>query len=275
MKLSVIIPVYNAEAYLEKCVESVASFPMEKEIILVDDGSTDHSGEICDRFQVSGSRFQGSGSKFQVSGSRFQVSEVKVIHQENKGVSAARNAGLDVATGDYVWFVDADDTVLMPSDMDLDSLDKVHPSMVIFGFVWDEDGVAKSFGASKDEVPYNLWRCWFDRKTIEERKIRFTEGRKYAEDQEFILGFMVSGFRFQVSGSRFQVSAINEPLYYYTLRPGSAMTRKGVKCKKIADVAAVLFGFAWRALMSGAIAQGWVWREIRRMTKSLYITIKR
>ena len=282
MKLSVIIPVYNAEAYLEKCVESVASFPMEKEIILVNDGSTDHSSEICDRFQVS-------GSKFQVPGSRFQVPEVKVIHQENRGVSAARNAGLDVATGDYVWFVDADDTVLMPSDLNLASLDKEHPSMVVFGFVWDEDGMAKSFGASKDEVPYNLWRCWFDRKTIEEKKIRFTEGRKYAEDQEFILGFMVSGFkfqvssfrfqvsgsRFQVSGSRFQVSAINEPLYYYTLRPGSAMTRKGVKCKKIADVAAVLFGFAWRALMSGAIAQGWVWREIRRMTKSLYITIKR
>ena len=261
MKLSVIIPVYNAEAYLEKCVESVASFPMEKEIVLVDDGSTDHSSEICDRFQ-------GSGFKFQVSGSRFQVPEVKVIHQENRGVSAARNAGLDVATGDYVWFVDADDTVLMPSDLNLASLDKEHPSMVVFGFVWDEDGMAKSFDASKDEVPYNLWRCWFDRKTIEEKKIRFTVGRKYAEDQEFILGFMVSG-------SRFQVSAINEPLYYYTLRPGSAMTRKGVKCKKIADVAAVLFGFAWRALMSGAIAQGWVWREIRRMTKSLYITIKR
>ena len=260
MKLSVIIPVYNAEAYLEKCVESVASFPMEKEIILVNDGSTDRSSEICDRLKVRG---YGLEVNF------------KVIHQENEGVSAARNAGLDVATGDYVWFVDADDTVWAPSNQNLSSL--IHPSttfntqhttLIIFGFVWDEDGVAKRFGASKDEVPYNLWRCWFDRKTIEERKIRFTEGRKYAEDQEFIL-------RFMVSGSRLVVEAIDEPLYYYTLRPGSAMTRKGVKRKKIADVAAVLFGFAWRALMSGAIAQGWVWREIRRMTKSLYITIKR
>lgn len=262
MKLSVIIPVYNAEAYLEKCVESVAAFPIEKEIVLVDDGSTDHSSEICDRLKV-----RGYG---------LEVGDFKVIHQENRGVSAARNAGLDVATGDYVWFVDADDTVLAPKNLNLSNLNfqtstlnLQHPSsLIIFGFVWEEDGVAKSFGAYKDEVPYNLWRCWFDRKTIEDKKIRFTEGRKYAEDQEFIL-------RFMVSGSRFMVSAIDEPLYYYTLRPGSAMTKKGVKRKKIADVAAVLSGFVWTAIVSGAITQGWVWREMKRMAKGLYITIKR
>ena len=86
MKLSVIIPVYNAEAYLEKCVESVLAFPMEKEVILVNDGSRDRSPRICDQFQSS------------------YHSEIKLIHQENKGVSAARNAGLEIATGDYVWF---------------------------------------------------------------------------------------------------------------------------------------------------------------------------
>lgn len=254
MKLSVIIPVYNAEAYLEKCVESVAAFPMEKEIVLVDDGSRDRSSEICDRL---GGRDYG-----------LWVSGFRVIHQENKGVSAARNAGLDVATGDYVWFVDADDIVLAPACLNPSSIIHHPTSLILFGFVWDENGTTKSFGASKDEVPYNLWRCWFDRKTIEEKKIRFTEGRKYAEDQEFIL-------RFMVSGSKLGVEAIDEPLYYYTLRPGSAMTKKGVKRKKIADVAAVLFGFVWRTFISGAITQGWVWREIRRMTKSLYITIKR
>lgn len=259
MRLSVIIPVYNAEAYLEKCVESVMAFPCEKEVILVDDGSRDHSSEICDQFQVSSFKFQFS-----------YPSEIKVIHQENKGVSAARNAGLDVATGDFVWFVDSDDEALRPvMDYGLWVMSD-EAKLVIFGFVWEENGVAKSFGASKDEIPYNLWRCWFNRKAIEDAKLRFTVGRKYAEDQEFILQFLVdckinSGI----------IEAINEPLYYYTLRPGSAMTKKGVKGKKIQDVAAVLFKFFWQAITHGMITQKWVWREIKRMTKCLYITIVR
>ena len=261
MKISVIIPVYNAEAYLEKCVESVLAFPMEKEVILVDDGSKDRSGEICDQFQ-------DPSFKFQVS------SEIKVIHQENKGVSAARNAGLEIAIGDYVWFVDSDDTVLSDQLKIKNEKLKNDSQLILTGFVWDENGVANTFGASADEVPYNLWRCWFDRKTIEENKIRFTEGRKYAEDQEFILRFMVSVHGSSRIGTNI-VSAINEPLYYYTLRPGSAMTKRGVKGKKIKDIAAVLFGFAWNALVSGLMSRKWVWRELKRMAKTLYVTIIR
>ena len=265
MKLSVIIPIYNVEAYLEKCVESVLAFPMEKEVILVDDGSQDRSGEICERLAM---KDEGLG--------------IKVIHQENKGVSAARNAGLDIATGDYVWFVDSDDTVLSEElkikseKLKIDSqqsdnnyqLSIINYQLIILGFIWDENGVANTFGASVDEVPYNLWRCWFSRNTIEENHIRFTEGRKYAEDQEFIL-------RFMICDKQLKLSAIPEPLYYYTLRPGSAMTKKGVKGKKIKDIAAVLFGFAWNALVSGFISRKWVWRELKRMTKCLYVTIIR
>lgn len=252
MKLSVIIPVYNAEAYLEKCVESVMAFPCEKEVILVDDGSKDHSSEIIDRLAISDGRLM-------------------VIHQENKGVSAARNAGLDVATGDYVWFVDSDDYVISQKTNTLYLLPfTFYPSMVIFGFVWEENGEAKSFGASKYEIPYNLWRCWFNRKAIEDARLRFTVGRKYAEDQEFILQFLLN-----CNINSGITEAIDEPLYYYTLRPGSAMTKKGVKGKKICDVAAVLLKFFWQAISHGMITQKWVWREIKRMTKSLYVTIVR
>ena len=255
MKLSVIIPIYNAEAYLEKCVESVLSFPVEKEVILVDDGSQDRSGEICERLAIKDEELG-----------------IRVIHQENKGVSAARNAGLDIATGDYVWFVDSDDTVLSDQLIDKSKttyqLSIINYQLIILGFIWDENGVANTFGASADEVPYNLWRCWFDRNTIEENHIRFTEGRKYAEDQEFIL-------RLMVCDKQLKVSAIPEPLYYYTLRPGSAMTKKGVKGKKIKDIAAVLFGFTWNALVSGFIPRKWVWWELKRMTKCLYVTIIR
>ena len=88
--ISVIIPVYNVEKYLNRCLQSVLNQTYaEIEVILVDDGSTDKSGEICDSF-LSDKR-------------------CKVIHQSNQGVSSARNKGLAVSTGEYVLFVDPDD----------------------------------------------------------------------------------------------------------------------------------------------------------------------
>lgn len=91
--ISVIIPVYKAEEYLERCVDSVlAQTYSNLEIILVDDGSPDDSGLICDRYAEKDSR-------------------VIVIHKKNGGVSSARNAGLDVATGEFVAFVDSDDFI--------------------------------------------------------------------------------------------------------------------------------------------------------------------
>ena len=89
--LSVIVAVYNVEKYLHECVDSILSQDYEAlEIILIDDGSTDSSGQICDAYAASDSR-------------------VRVIHQKNGGAAAAKNAGLRVATGQYLTFVDADD----------------------------------------------------------------------------------------------------------------------------------------------------------------------
>lgn len=92
-KISVIVPVYNTERYLEECVQSILSQTYsEIEVILVDDGSTDGSGVICDCFAAKDHR-------------------VKVYHRENRGVSAARNFGVDAAAGQWIAFVDADDTI--------------------------------------------------------------------------------------------------------------------------------------------------------------------
>lgn len=91
MKLSIIIPVYNVAPYVRKCVESVLNQdldPQEYEVILVDDGSTDGSGAICDEFVQS---------------------TINIIHQPNAGVAAARNAGAKVAKGEYLAFLDSDD----------------------------------------------------------------------------------------------------------------------------------------------------------------------
>ena len=92
-KVSVIVPVYNVEKYLRKCVESIKNQTYRNlEIILVDDGSSDHCGEICDELATSDSR-------------------IRVIHKENGGLSDARNAGMDISTGDYIGFVDSDDYI--------------------------------------------------------------------------------------------------------------------------------------------------------------------
>lgn len=92
--ISVIIPVYNVEKYLHRCLDSVIEQTYKNlEVILIDDGSTDHSGEICDDYAAKDVR-------------------IHVIHQENQGVSAARNKGLDTAKGEYIAFVDSDDYIL-------------------------------------------------------------------------------------------------------------------------------------------------------------------
>ncbi len=91
--LSFIVPVYNVEAYLRKCVDSLLTQDYsEYEIILVNDGSTDNSGSICEEYAA-------------------KYDNVRVVHQENGGLSAARNSGIEIAQGEYIMFVDSDDYI--------------------------------------------------------------------------------------------------------------------------------------------------------------------
>ena len=89
--VSIIVPVYNAEAYLERCIDSILSQSCpDIEVLLIDDGSTDESASICDEYVVKDGRF-------------------RVIHKGNEGVSAVRNFAIHQVTGDYIWFIDSDD----------------------------------------------------------------------------------------------------------------------------------------------------------------------
>ena len=92
-QFSIIVPVYNTEKYLDRCVKSLLSQTLSNiEVILVDDGSSDGSGRICDDFAAGDTR-------------------VRVIHKKNEGQGIARNAGLDLAFGEYVLFIDSDDYI--------------------------------------------------------------------------------------------------------------------------------------------------------------------
>ena len=93
--ISVIIPVYNVENYLDRCITSVINQTYKNlEILLVNDGSTDTSGEICDNYAQQDER-------------------IKVIHKKNGGLSSARNAGLDISKGDFIGFLDSDDFIAL------------------------------------------------------------------------------------------------------------------------------------------------------------------
>ena len=92
-KISIIVPVYKVEKYIHKCIDSILNQTFKDfELILVDDGSPDNCGKICDEYAKKDSR-------------------VIVIHKENGGLSSARNSGLDIARGDYIGFVDSDDYI--------------------------------------------------------------------------------------------------------------------------------------------------------------------
>lgn len=102
IKLSIIVPVYGVERYLRKCVDSLLAQDYDDyEIILVDDGSTDNSGAICDEY----------ASHSSVNSFTRSLVPIKVIHQPNAGLSAARNSGIEVAQGEYLMFVDSDDYI--------------------------------------------------------------------------------------------------------------------------------------------------------------------
>lgn len=137
--ISIIIPVYNVEQYIERCIDSVLLQTYKNlEIILIDDGSTDKSSKICDEYAKKDSR-------------------IKVIHKENGGVSSARNAGLDVATGEYIGFVDSDDYI--DSNMYeclINSITNNKCDIVICGFHEVFGGVIKDVAICESETSISV-----------------------------------------------------------------------------------------------------------------------
>ena len=185
--VSVIIPVYNAERFLAAAVESViAQTYKEWELILIDDGSLDRSNEICDQYAA-------------------QYAHIKVIHQSNQGVSAARNAGLEVAQGEFIAFVDADDVIApgylqilfsrqKETDADLVGLwfkyvDVHLKSISEYGGIQDGSYMAEHlhhFIRANSFFFGVVWGKLLRKSLIDEYNLRFCNTMNYGEDTLFI-----------------------------------------------------------------------------------------
>lgn len=122
--LSIIIPIYKVEQYLPQCLKSIDNLRKvtKLEVILVDDGSPDNCGKICDEYAA-------------------KHNDTKVIHQKNAGLSAARNAGIDAANGDYIWFIDSDDFLNEEASNVVKAIEKNDADIYFFGTrTCDEQG---------------------------------------------------------------------------------------------------------------------------------------
>ena len=180
-KISIIVPVYKVEQYLRRCLDSIASQTFtDWECILIDDGSPDNSGAICDEYAGRDGRF-------------------RVIHQENKGVSAARNAGLDATKGEWIGFVDSDDWVERDYISEMLSLQERSSDVgMILCKVRDTAGmdayvVEKNYCYIKGKYGIIFLACWgklFRASVIEKYRIRFPENILLAEDTAFTFSFL-------------------------------------------------------------------------------------
>ena len=211
-RLSIIVPVYNAEDYLDRCLVSILEQDFASyEVILVDDGSTDSSPMICDRYSATDPRF-------------------RTIHKVNGGVSSARNAGLDLAKGEYIMFVDSDDS-LLPDSLEMMFEHIVGEDLAVGGYTVYIEGTpgrevmprkSMTFKGEDMNIFYDEnirrncemldapWSKIFRRKTI--GNLRFCEDLSYAEDKLFVFSFL----------SRCSSAATcSFPVYAYQVRAGS------------------------------------------------------
>ena len=227
IKLSIIVPVYNVDKYLEECIQSIINqSPEGYEIILVDDGSTDKSGEICDLY------------------SQKYKDTIKVIHKENGGLSSARTEGMNYSKGLYIAFIDSDDRIaegslscilkwIEDTDVDLCFMNAIK---------FYEDGTKQSLGdciyrefvygnnkemvikylSSRPKYPGSACTKLYKRAFLYEKEIFFPKDRRTSEDLGFVLDCIMNADSYD---------ALECPYYEYRQnRKGSITNSVSSKC---------------------------------------------
>ena len=211
--VSVIVPVYNVEKYLPRCIDSIVlQSYTDIEILLIDDGSTDNSGKICDEYAVRDSR-------------------IRVFHKNNGGVSSARNLGLQKALGDYVCFVDSDDYI-HPRYIEIliNAIRENNADIAISGFLGTNDSTMSfveieepiqisavsyiDFKVYSIGIPYNVVAKLYRIDILNNHL--FDENLVYGEDAVF-------NFSLVYSQKDLKMVRVNQALYYYFNRSDSAI----------------------------------------------------
>lgn len=213
-KVSIIMPVYNVSEKLNKSLNSLINQTYSNiEILLINDGSTDNSGEVCDKYAQNDNR-------------------IKVVHKKNGGVSSARNIGLEIATGKYIMFVDSDDyTDEKSCEVMVKAIEKYDVDMVVSSYNTVYNGkvmkhicpekVYNSVESMKDDFRLIYLDCFLNspwNKLFKKEHITkdFDENMRYFEDYYFVLDYM-DNIRNLVT--------IDTPLYYYIEDTGNSLTK--------------------------------------------------
>lgn len=209
MKISIIIPVYNASKYLRQCIYSILSQSFNDfELILVNDGSIDNSLSICNQFAEKDNR-------------------IKVISGPNGGVSMARNKGLALATGEWITFSDADDYFLEDALQTLyDRAMQTGSDLVLANAMkLDNEKLCLLHKFSNEVLPnvicsikhFALWGYLFKGEIIRKNDMKFVEGLAYSEDRIFI---------YQIARYCRTIAYCNTPVYVYRINDTSACSNK-------------------------------------------------
>lgn len=178
LSISIIIPVYQVDKFIEACLDSILVQSISNfELILVDDGSIDKSGILCDEFTLRDTR-------------------VIVCHRKNSGVSSARNLGINCANGEQIFFIDADDTVDIDYIQDLRILGnedmvqgdcKVLENEYLKPFMTHEEIIADFGRYWTESGSFSCWCKCFNKKFLDNHSLRFEENFSFAEDERFII----------------------------------------------------------------------------------------
>lgn len=275
MFLSIIIAAYNAADTITDTLNSILQIPEEKvEIVVVNDGSTDATNSILQTFNE-------------------KYSNIHCINQVNKGVSAARNIGIEASKGDYIWFIDADDTInAHNAQMLLEEINKQTYDFIWFNNVNIINGkleLVHNMPQYINEGEYNinqwhkfyqgagmLWQYWLKREIIIKEQIKFVEWAKWFEDADFLLKFSAQCQNIYIS---------SKVLYQYTLNPKGAMRNSLLedrhKCSVQLSISLLKecknYNLSARNFIEGilSISIAWCIREANdSYARSLYLTCK-
>lgn len=258
--ISIIVPVYNVERYLRECLDSIAQLKaFSWEAILIDDGSTDSSGAICDEYAKREPKF-------------------RVIHQKNAGVSAARNAGLDAAKGEWIWFVDSDDSINPDFEISnpevFDDADYVLFDMRKFcdgeelNTLEHQKGTVKCTDLSKNDFlckyQCNHHQRLFYKKTWvmidHHQRLAFCLGTRVGEDLEFQYKYLTRCQR---------PARLDAVLYNYRLREGSATQDDSYRRKNLEDLPQVIERLLYWCKDENVKSEPWLEMRIQQMFQNL------